>query len=69
MNRELPFDSIESAHQIVALLAKVVLETKRGAHACNLEAADAVPWYTSRTSNLSTKEKSREMSQTFAQQR
>jgi len=28
MNRELPFDSIESAHEFVALLAKVALETK-----------------------------------------
>jgi hypothetical protein len=29
MNRELPFDSIESAHEFVALFAQVVLETKR----------------------------------------
>ena len=29
MNHEVPFDSIESAHEFVTLVAQVALETKR----------------------------------------
>ncbi len=63
-------DSAVARHaSICATARKRAISSPRHAHASNVEASDPLPWYTSRTSNLSTKEKSREMNQSFAQQR
>jgi hypothetical protein len=54
---------------ICATARKRAISSPRDAHASNVKAADAVPWYATRTSGLSTKEKSRETNQIFAQHR
>jgi hypothetical protein len=62
-------DNMARQASICATVRKRALSSPRDAHANNVEAADAVPWYTRRTSNLSTRAKSRQMNQALAQQR
>jgi len=55
--------------RVCAMARKRALSSSRDGHARNLEAADAVPWYIRPHFKANDERKSREMNQTFAQQR